>query len=143
MHKRKRYSSDLTDQEWDVISDIVPQPKSGGRPAKYLRREVVNAILYVVRAGCAWRLMPHDLPSWRVAYHYFSEWRRDGTWKRIHDKLRGDVREAAGRKREPSAGVIDSQSVKTTEKGGPMGTTRARRSTAASGTSSSTRSGLS
>jgi transposase len=127
MIERSAYGSDLTDEEWDVISELVPRPKLGGRPAKYSRREVVNAIFYVARSGCAWRLMPHDLPSWRVAYHYFREWRDDGTWKAIHEKLRGNVREAAGREREPSAAVIDSQSVKTTEKGGSTGMTRARR----------------
>jgi putative transposase len=86
----------------------------------------------VVRSGCAWRLLPHDLPPWQIVYHYFWRWRRDGTWHHLHDMLRGDVRVAAGRQRQASAGSIDSQSVKTTETGGPTATRRTNMSTAAS-----------
>jgi transposase len=141
MPERSPYPSDLSDLEYALIEDSVPQPKHGGRPAKYERREIVNGVRYVLRTGCAWRLLPHDLPKWNAVYHYFALWKSDGTWKRIHDELHGDLRQSAGRNREPSAAIIDSQSVKTTEKGGPMATTRARKSTGESGISSSIRSG--
>ncbi len=140
MKDRTPYPSDLNDEQWLVLARLVPEPKSGGRPPTHDRREIVNGILYVTRGGCAWRMMPHDLPVWQTAYHYFRLWRLDGTWERIHDRLRGDLREANGREREPSAAILDSQSVKTTEKGGRAATTRGRKSTAASGTFSSTHS---
>jgi putative transposase len=117
----------LTDAEWAVLTPLIPKAKRVGRPEKYGKREIVNGIRYLTRTGCAWRLLPHEFPPWVAVYHYFRAWRKDGTWKVIHDKLRGDVRERAGRKREPSAAVIDSQSVKTTEKGGRTATTQARR----------------
>jgi transposase len=140
MPTRKPYSSDLTDDEYAILGRLVPQPKREGRPIEYERREILNGIRYVLRSGCAWRLLPHDLPPWRITYHYFREWRLNGTWKRVHDRLHGDLREANGRERKPSAAVIDSQSVKTTEKGGLTVTMRAKRSMVARGTSSSTRS---
>ena len=124
---RAAYPSDLKDREWRLLEPLLPPPKPGGRPVKYLRREVVNAIRYVLRAGCAWRMLPHDLPPWRTAFHYFRTWRRDGTWQRAHDALRERTRQSQGRPASPSAAVIDSQSVKTTEKGGLGDTTRARR----------------
>jgi len=95
--------------------------KPGGRPSTYPKREIINAILYVLRTGCAWRYMPNDLPPWGIVYHYFWRWRRDGTWHHIHDTLRGDLRVLAGRTRQPSAACIDSQSVKTTDRGGATG----------------------
>ena len=137
--QRKSYPSDVTDAEWALIESLVPKPKPGGRPAKYHRRDILNAILYVLRTGCAWRQMPHDLPPWLSVYLYFRAWRRDGTWDRLHEQLRGDLRVAEGRHRQPSAGILDSQSVKTTEKGGSTAMTRGRKSTAANAICSSTR----
>ena len=132
----QRYSSDLSVNEWQHLKPLVPVPKHGGRPAKYERLEVLNAILYLVRTGCAWRLLPHDFPPWRIVYHYFSTWRRDGIWTQLHDVLRTQVRLAEGREAEPSAAILDSQSVKTTEKGGSMDMMPARRSRAGNGTCS-------
>ena len=138
MNARTPYPSDLTGPEWAQVSRFVPAPKKGGRSAKYERREIVNALLYIVRTGCQWRAMPHDLPPWRITYWYFMQWKKDGTFDRLLDELRGDLRVAEGRQRQPSAAVLDSQSVKTTEKGGPAATTPVRRWPAASATSSST-----
>jgi transposase len=141
---RKRYPADLTAAQWRRIEPLVPAPKEGGRPATVERRELVNAMLYVVREGCSWRALPHDYPAWQTVYHYFRVWRDDGTWQRLHDALRDDARTAAGRDPSPSAAILDAQSVKTVEKGGPAAaTTPARRSKVASATSPSIRSGCS
>ena len=140
MNTRKAHPVDLTGPQWAQVSRFVPAPKPGGRPAKYPRREIVNAVLYVVRTGCQWRAIPHDLPPWRITYWYFMQWRKDGTLQRLHEELRGDLRQAEGRQRQPSAAVLDSQSSKTTEKGGSGGMTPGRRCVAASGTSSWTNS---
>jgi putative transposase len=112
---RQPYPSDLTDAQWECIEPHVPKPKSGGRPASVSRREIVNAVLYLVREGITWRAMPHDFPPYRTVYHYFRLWRDDGTWQTIHDALRDEVRTAAGRAVSPSAAILDAQSVKTVE----------------------------
>jgi transposase len=140
MDTRQPYPSDLTKPEWAQVERFVPAPKTGGRPAEHDRREIVNALLYVARTGCQWRALPHDFPPWGTVYWYFRIWKRDGTLDRLHDALRGDLRAAEGRHRQPSAAIIDSQSVKTTEKGGSAATMVERRSAAASGTSWSIRS---
>jgi transposase/transposase-like protein len=123
---RRTYPTDLDDAEWARLEPLIPAAKTGGRPARD-RREILDAISYVVRTGCAWRLLPHDFPPWQTVYHYYRLWRLDGTWERIHDTLREQVRQQQGREAEPSGGIIDSQSVKTTEKGGSAATTAARR----------------
>ena len=121
MNTRQRYPSDLTDAQWGLIEPLVPTPKPGGRPASVARREIVNAILYVVRGGIEWRALPHDFPHWKTVYHYFRVWRDDETWEHIHASLRDEVRTAAGRDVSPSAAILDAQSVKTTEAGGEAG----------------------
>ncbi len=127
MNERPRYPTDLTDEEWQILEPLVPSVKSGGRPADHQRREIVNAIFYVLRTGCQWRFLPHDLPNWKTVYTYFRNWRLDGTWQCIHDTLRRKVRQAAGRHPEASAAIVDSQSAKTTEKGGHVAMMPGRR----------------
>ncbi len=120
-----RYPSDLTDEEWNQISSLVPSPKSGkgkrGRPPKLDRRHLVNAIFYIVRAGCAWRLLPKEFGPWQTVYGYFRAWCQDWTWRFIHDALRDWLRKTAGRKVAPTAAIIDSQSVKTPDQAGERG----------------------
>jgi putative transposase len=113
----KRYPSDLEDREWAVIGPLLPAPRQGGRgrPTVHPRRVIADAILYVIRTGCAWRYLPSDFPPWRTVYGYFAAWRDDGTLARLHDVLRTQVRAAAGRDPEPTAAVIDSQSVRAAD----------------------------
>ena len=129
---RKPYPSDLTDEQWELIEDLIPPAKPGGRPREVSMREVLNAILYVLRSGCAWRLLPHDFPKWKIVYYYFWRFRKEGIWQDIHDLLRDELRVREGREASPSAAVIDRQSVKTTEKKGFAVTMPARRSRVAS-----------
>ena len=118
---RKHYPSDLTDAQWVNIAHLVPSPKSGGRPAKYHRRDIVNAVFYVARSGCSWRMLPHDFPAWDAVYGYFRRWQKDGTWQRIHEALRDDCRFLDGREALPTAAAVDSQTVKTAALPGPRG----------------------
>ena len=115
---RKAYQTDLSDAEWPYVEPHLPTTKAPGRPRLHTPREILDAIFYIVRSGCAWRLLPHDFPPWKTVHHYFRRWRIDGTWERIHTALRRRLRVRKKRDPEPSAGVVDSQSVKSTGVGG-------------------------
>ena len=124
---RSAYPTDLTDAQWKRAEKLIPAAKIGGRPRTTEMRQIVDAVLYLSRGGMAWRLLPHDFPVWSTVYHYFRCFKKDGTWKKIHDSLRDEVRKEAGRKVNPSAAIIDSQSVKTTEKKGFAAMMRGRK----------------
>jgi transposase len=134
MHKERRlpYDSDLTDAEWDLVGPLLPPHPPLGNDPRVSKREILNAIFYVNKHGCTWRGMPHDLPKWQTVYGYFRLWTKTGVWERINAVLRDAVRVAEGKASAPTAAIIDSQSVKTTEKGESMGMMRAKRSMVAS-----------
>ena len=128
---RSPYDSDVTDAEWALIGRLLPRHPPRGNDPRISKREIVNAIFYVNKHGCTWRGLPHDFPKWQTVYGYFRYWTKTGVWERINATLRDAVRETEGKASEPTAAIIDSQSVKTTEKGGFMGMMRARRLTVA------------
>jgi putative transposase len=119
--KTQLYPTDLSDSQWDYIKDLIPPAKVGGRPRTLDMRQVVNAILYLVVGGIQWRMLPREYPNWKSVYHYFRTWRNDGIWQRIHDTLRALLRRRQGRHKHPTAGCLDSQSVKTTAISGLRG----------------------
>ena len=118
--RTQRYDTDLTDEQFALVEPFLPKPKPTGRPLADLR-EVLNAIFYLVRTGCQWRLLPHDFPNWSTVHTWYRHWRQDGTWQRINEALRQQVRSAAGRHPSPRSSAADSQSVKTTPQGGEHG----------------------
>jgi len=116
--ERKPYPTDVTDEQWQIVAPLLPDAKAGGRPRKTDLREVLNALFYLVRSGCQWRMLPQEFPPWRTCYNYYRAWIDSGTWDEIVYLLRTDVRVHAGRSDQPRVAAIDSQSVKTTEQGG-------------------------
>jgi len=115
------YSTDLTDNQWQLIKDLLPAPKCGGRPRTTCLRATFNAMLYLLTTGCPWRQLPRSYPHWRTVYGYFRRWQHDGTWHRLHETLRAQARRALGRHKHPTAGCLDSQSIKGTHVPGLRG----------------------
>jgi transposase len=145
MPTRKAYPTDLTDAQWQLIEPLLPSSRPAGmsgRPREHSYREIVNAILYLLHTGCPWQYLPHDFPAYTTVSDYYQHWRKNGVLDRLHDTLRAKVRQQAGKEPMPSVVILDSQSVKTTEKGGPKNLnklsvmTRAKRSKGASAISS-------
>ena len=133
--KKKRYTSDLTEAQWRIIAWLIPPAKTGGRPRTSNIREVLNGIFYRLKTGCSWENLPKDFPPHKTVSRYHREWTLDGTIEKIHAVLRGMVRKQAGKAETPTAGIIDSQSVETTEKGGTVVTMPVKRSRAVNDTS--------
>jgi putative transposase len=115
---RKPYPTDLSDEEWKYIEPHMPSPKGHGRPRIHSLREILNATFYLLRSGCQWRMLPHDFPRWPTVYHYFRKWRIDGTWESINRAIRERLRVRLKRDPQPSGGIVDSQSIKTSGVGG-------------------------
>jgi putative transposase len=115
---RKAYKTDRTDAQWQILEPLIPPAKAGGHPRTVNMREVVNGIFYVLRTGCGWEMLPHDLPPYSTVYHYFRRWQKTGVWQQMNTALRQRLRQEQGRNPQPSAAIADSQSVKTTEKRG-------------------------
>ena len=134
--KRRTYDTDLSDAQWALIEPMIPQAEPGGRPRKAATRDLVDAIMYFLRAGGSWRLLPHDLPPWQTVYYYLRRWQREGVWTHVHHALVMADRERVGREASPSAAILDSQSVRTADqRGARKATTLVRRSVGASATS--------
>jgi putative transposase len=119
--ERAKYLTDLTDEQRQILRKLLPQSSRRGAPQTICRRAVLDAIIYAVRSGCPWRLLPHEFPNWKTVYRIFLRWRHDGTWQSIHEALRDILRRRLGRKNSPSAAIIDSQTVKTSEVCGQPG----------------------
>jgi putative transposase len=138
---RRDYPSDMSDEEWAILEPLIPPGFAGGRPRTTKMREVLNAVFYLDRTGAQWRALPHEFPPWSTVWSYFRKWRDDGTWEHMPTALREQVRVKQGREPTPSAAIIDSQSVKTSQKGGFVAMTVASKSRGGSGTYSSIRMG--
>ena len=135
MCKQEPYPSNLTDSEWKLIEPLVPGPKLFGRPPRYPKRAILDGVFYVVRGGCAWRMLPHDLPPWRIVYYYFMVWRREGLWQRMHGTLRDQVRLRSGKKKPRALRSSTLRALKYLTTGECAVTMQARRSWDASDTS--------